>query len=58
MMDAQLNHVCEDHPDPFDCPDVLVGQFEDGRAGLIVHDGGRSMILIGYCPWCATPTGA
>jgi hypothetical protein len=57
MMRAQLNHTCELHPDPFDCPDALVGAFEDGRTGLIVHDGGRSMILIAYCPWCATPTG-
>jgi hypothetical protein len=57
MMRAQLNHTCEQHPGPSDCPDALVGLFEDGRAGLIVHDGGPSMILIAYCPWCAVRTG-
>ena len=57
MMRAQLDHTCEQHPYPIDCPDALVGLFEDGCAGLIVHGGGGSMILIAYCPWCATPTG-
>jgi hypothetical protein len=56
-MAFQLNHVCEQHPDRFDCPDALVGTFADGRVGLIVHDGGSSMVLIAFCPWCGTPTG-
>lgn len=57
MMRAQLHHECEQHSDRFDCPDALIGFFADGSTGLMVHDGGRSMILIAYCPWCATPTG-
>jgi hypothetical protein len=54
MMGYQLNQVCDQHDDPFQCPDFLVGTFKDGRVGLIVHDGGHSMIVIQYCPWCAT----
>lgn len=57
MMGYQLNQVCDQHTDPFDCPDFLVGTFSDGRVGLIIHDGGGSMVTIGYCPWCGTPTG-
>ncbi len=56
-MAAQLNHHCEQHPDRWDCPDALIGTFSDGRTGLIVHDGGSSMILIAHCPWCGKPTG-
>jgi hypothetical protein len=51
-MGYQLNHTCEQHADPFECPDVLVSLDEDGSAGLIIHDGGSSVIGIGFCPWC------
>jgi hypothetical protein len=52
MADA-VNYTCEQHPDPFDCPDNLI-YFEPGRKvyGLIVHDGGCSYIRIRFCPWC------
>lgn len=56
-MGWQLSHECADHPNPWDCPDALIGSFEDGRIGLMIHDGGTSLVLIAYCPWCATPTG-
>ncbi len=61
MMGLQLNHHCDQHPDPFDCPDALVGMFSNGEVGLIVRDGencsGSSMVLIVHCPWCGKPTG-
>ncbi|MFF4485609.1 DUF6980 family protein [Streptomyces sp. NPDC001544] len=44
---------CDEHDDPFDCPDALVdfsARFQE--YGLIVHDGGTSSITIGFCPWC------
>ncbi|HXQ86113.1 MAG TPA: hypothetical protein VN746_05515 [Gaiella sp.] len=52
-MDEALATECDDHPDRFDCPDALVGYWPTLREyGLIVHDGGTSMIVIAYCPWC------
>ena len=56
MMRAQLSTVCEQHANRFDCPNALVGAFSDGELGLIIHDGGSSMVVIEYCPWCGKPT--
>jgi hypothetical protein len=52
-MRADLERVCDQHPDRWDCPDALIGYFAStGEYGLIVHDGGSSMSVIEYCPWC------
>lgn len=52
-MTKQVEHVCEQHPDPFDCADNLVVYVAKFREyGLIIHDGGSSKITISYCPWC------
>ena len=54
MADA-VESVCVEHPSRFDCPDALVDyapRFDE--YGLIVHDGGVSVVAIDYCPWCAT----
>ena len=56
MMGHQLNWRCEQHTDPFECPDALV-KLSDDRAGLIIHDGGSSTIRISHCRWCGTPIG-
>ena len=52
-MRRQIDLVCEDHPDRFDCPDCII-QFSDRfrEYGLIIHDGGSSVIGIRFCPWC------
>ncbi len=42
---------CDEHPNPFDCPDVVVMKFGD-EYGLPVRDGGTSYITIENCPWC------
>jgi len=46
---------CARHPDPTECPDALVG-YSPGfdEYGIRVHDGGTSMVLIHFCPWCGT----
>jgi hypothetical protein len=52
-MARQVNRRCDQHDDPFDCPDALVGfsaRFQE--YGLILHDGGTSSIGIVFCPWC------
>lgn len=44
---------CQQHTDPFDCPDVLVlYNPTDKRAALPIRDGGSSRVSISYCPWC------
>ena len=50
-----LDHECDQHSDPFDCPDQLVAyapRFDE--FSLIIHDGGHSSVLIQYCPWCGS----
>jgi hypothetical protein len=52
MGDA-LDHGCEMHADPFDCPDtVLVYNEPFGEYGLPIRDGGMSYLVISHCPWC------
>jgi hypothetical protein len=55
MMTGNVENSCPDHPDRHDCPDALIDYWSDsGRYGIIIHDGGGSMIEISYCPWCGT----
>ena len=52
-MTSRVAHQCDQHEDPFDCPDSLicyVDRFDE--YGIIIHDGGSSYVLIHYCPWC------
>jgi len=50
---------CDKHLDRFTCPDALVHQSsKSGEYGLIVHDGGSSVISIAFCPWCGTSLSA
>jgi hypothetical protein len=52
-MSAALDHVCEQHADPFDCPDTaLVFHEVFGEYGLPIRDGGASYLLISNCPFC------
>jgi hypothetical protein len=48
----QLTRTCDQHPDPYDCPDALVIRAESGEYGIPVRDGGTSYCVIHYCPWC------
>jgi hypothetical protein len=43
--------TCEDHKDPWECPDMTIVKTSDGY-GLPVRDGGSSFIQINNCPWC------
>ncbi len=51
MMAGQLAWKCDHHEGPFDCPDALVLKVKQSY-GLIIHDGGRSLVEIQHCPWC------
>lgn len=54
-MQRQAEYRCDQHPDPFDCPDNLI-RFADrlDEYGIIIHDGGTSFSRISFCPWCGT----
>jgi len=55
MMRANVENGCDEHSDRFDCPDCLLHYSGDQESyGLIIHDGGSSVVTISYCPWCAT----
>ena len=50
-MAADLDQTCNQHADRSDCPDALIDQVCGGY-GIIVHDGGSSVVGIAFCPWC------
>ena len=54
-MRAQLTHQCDQHPDPDNCPDVVVTyhpRFDE--YGMPIRDGGSSSMGMRFCPWCGT----
>lgn len=54
-MRLQVEMVCDQHPDPSDCPDAVVGFTPRFREyGLYIHDGGPSRYVIQFCPWCGS----
>lgn len=55
MMRSNVESVCEQHSDRHDCPDCLIACSPNGSSyGIMIHDGGSSVITITYCPWCGT----
>jgi hypothetical protein len=58
-MRREVERICDQHTDRFDCPDCLVDYSARLREyGLIVHNGGTASVLMRFCPWCgaALPT--
>jgi hypothetical protein len=52
-MTARINYRCDQHPDPYECPDNLITySLKFDEYGLTVHDGGHSYVTILFCPWC------
>ncbi len=65
MMKYHINYQCPVHEDPFDCPDNLIdyeSMFDEygiiihatvfDESGNIIHEGGHSVVVISFCPWC------
>jgi hypothetical protein len=50
-MAADLNQSCKQHAYRSECPDALIDRVRGGY-GIIVHDGGSSVVEIAFCPWC------
>jgi hypothetical protein len=49
----QVTRTCPEHPDPWDCADiafVYVPKFDE--YGIPVRDGGSSILVMQYCPFC------
>lgn len=54
-MKQAVEYACEQHSSRFECPDCLIHFSPERRTyGLIVHDGGESLISIRFCPWCGS----
>lgn len=52
-MTKRIEHKCEQHKSPFECPDSIVVYSDNNKKyGIIIHDGGSSYIVIDFCPWC------
>jgi len=52
-MTRHTGKMCDEHSDPYECPDYVVSYIEKfDEYGLIVHDGGRSSYEISFCPFC------
>jgi hypothetical protein len=50
-MKSWLDRQCPQH-DKYECADHLLDRHRDGTIGILIKDGGTSMILINFCPWC------
>jgi hypothetical protein len=54
-MSKALHHSCEQHADPWECPDTTLVYHEPyGEYGIPIRDGGMSYLIIEHCPWCGT----
>ena len=47
-----LTFKCDQHPDPWDCPDYKIIKTSGGNYGIPIRNGGSSYCKIDYCPWC------
>ena len=52
MMRHNVTNTCDQHPNRYDCPDMLVDRVSGGFGLTIRSDGGGGVIEIRYCPWC------
>jgi hypothetical protein len=54
MADKVFESLDGDGEIKYDDVDVIINKWDEGLYGIPIHDGGTSMILINYCPWCGT----
>ncbi|MEK4385812.1 hypothetical protein MKZ25_08375 [Solibacillus sp. FSL W7-1464] len=53
FMEYHANFKCDIHENPYDCPDkIVIFNEKSNDYGIIIHDGGSSIIEINFCPWC------
>jgi Domain of unknown function (DUF6980) len=52
-MRAEVVRNCGEGHNRFRCPDSLIAYIPKyDEYGIIVHDGGSSIVEISFCPWC------
>lgn len=52
-MEMATNLDCNSHQEAWNCPDTLISfipKFDE--YGIIIRDGGSSVLGISFCPWC------
>lgn len=53
-MPVEISRNCDDLG-RVQCPDALIEHVSKyDEYGIVVHDGGSSMVQILFCPWCGT----
>jgi hypothetical protein len=53
VLHRNVERICAQHPDRWDCRDMLIEyRSKTDSYGLMIHDGGSSVISIQFCPWC------
>ncbi len=54
-MEDEIVRVCDQHDRRWDCPDALIHYIPKfNEYGVIIHDGGQSVMGITFCPWCGS----
>ncbi|MFR8143659.1 MAG: DUF6980 family protein [Clostridia bacterium] len=52
-MEENVNQTCKEHSNMFECLEqIITYNRKFNEYGIIIHDGGKSYLLIEYCPWC------
>lgn len=52
MADSVYDSLNEKGEIKYDDVDVVMNKWNDGTYGIPIHDGGTSVIVINFCPWC------
>jgi hypothetical protein len=54
MADKVFESLDEEGEIKYDDPEVVINKWDEGFYGIPVHNGGATMVVINYCPWCGT----
>ncbi|MCC9168346.1 DUF6980 family protein [Pontibacter harenae] len=54
MADKVFQSLDEEGEIKYGDVDVVINKWDEGLYGIPIHDGGTSMVLINYCPWCGS----
>lgn len=54
MADKVYQSLDEDGETKYNDPEVIINKWDEGLYGIPIHDGGASMVVINYCPWCGS----
>lgn len=54
MADKVFESLDEEGEIKYDDLEVIINKWDEGFYGIPVHNGGATMVVINYCPWCGT----